>query len=398
MTLQTSTTNRHAGGICSRCNGNIMLKGDEVACIQCGYIQYYIDQPTPLSGQPYAAPHQQHHRPHRSKHATLGTPLTVLTEAQAKTAFNTDQRAIQWLRNVRWPNGPACHYCNEPGAEPHDDDENENGPDPAAIEYYCPQCPRRYTLFSETPLLGSNIHPAAWLLGAWHLKARPELQEKPAALGRKLGISERAAKTVIQTFQQAAAENRELYETTREARRRPPARIECNNMNDTTTTTAAAPPAPCENDGFDDRPTGTPAPEAPQQEEPAPPPEPEPEAPERDLEPTATTPETEPKPQTATLERDPEPPTETPETEPEQLATTPEREPEPEPPFPEPSWPPHDATDWTMQECRADLVRKRDQLARRKQKLEAEIRDNEERISKLDEVARYIQEWKESRK
>ena len=52
MTLQ------HAGSVCPRCNGNVMLKIGELTCLQCGAISAYIDQPRPDSGLPYAAPPQ----------------------------------------------------------------------------------------------------------------------------------------------------------------------------------------------------------------------------------------------------------------------------------------------------------------------------------------------------
>ena len=383
MTLQPASA-RHAGAVCARCGGNMLPREDEIACIQCGHIQCYLDRPHPQLDQPYADPRDpfQREKPAIKHRICLG-----LTQAQAKAAFRTDHSTLQWIAAAKWPHGPACHHCGEPSAKPAGTEEEI-----AVNEHHCPVCPRRYTLLSETPLLGSSIKPACWLLGAWHLKSRPDLADNPPALGRKLNLGERAAKTIIQACRQAEDEGREIYLSKREAQRRLPPQGKADTMNDLTDTN----PAPLtEPDHLPDH-------------------DPEPETQDLDATPEAPTnhdqdthTETPDRPDTA-----PEPAPETtaePETAPEpeaQRETPPDPEPEPPPqtpPDPEPAyltphWPTQDATENTMQECRADLVRKRETLARKKQKLEVEIRDNEERISKLDEVARYIEEWKQSRK
>ena len=385
MTLQPAST-RHAGAVCARCGGNMLPREDEIACIQCGHIQCYLDRPHPQLDQPYADPRDpfQREKPAVKHRICLG-----MTQAQAKAAFRTNHSALQWIAAAKWPHGPACHHCGEPSAKPLGNEEEI-----AVNEHHCPACPRRYTLLSETPLLGSGIKAACWLLGTWHLKSRPDLADNPPALGRKLNLGERAAKTIIQAFRQAEDEGREIYLSKREAQRRLPPRTEADDMNDPTPTDPASIMGPDHTPYHDPEPEprdtdldATPEPPANHdQDNPAETPDrpdtaPEP-APERTAEPE-TAPEAEAQRETPP-DPEPEPPPQTP--------------PDPEPAYLTPPWPTQDATENTMQECRADLVRKREILARKKQKLEAEIRDNEERISKLDEVARYIEEWKQSRK
>lgn len=357
----------------------MLPREDEIACIQCGHIQCYLDRPYPQLDQPYADPRDpfQREKPAVKHRICLG-----MTQAQAKAAFRTDHSALLWVAAAKWPHGPACHHCGEPSAKPMGNED-----DIAVNEHHCPVCPRRYTLLSETPLLGSSITAACWLLGAWYLKSRPDLADNPLALGRKLNLGERAAKTIIQAFRQAEEEGREIYLSKREALRRQLPQALADATNDVTAIHPTSIMGPDLKTDHDPEPDATPEPpakhsqdtpaETPDNTEPEPAPQP-PAEPETALEPEAqreTTPDTEP---------EPEPPPQTP--------------PDPEPAYLTHPWPTRDATENTMQECRADLVRKRETLARKKQKLEAEIRDNEERISKLDEVARYIEEWKQSRK
>ena len=87
MTLRQPPAH-HAGLICSRCQGNILLNDDELACVQCGHIECYLDRPHPELDRPYAEPYSRD-KPERTNPGPA-PPAPVhfgLTPDQAEAVF-----------------------------------------------------------------------------------------------------------------------------------------------------------------------------------------------------------------------------------------------------------------------------------------------------------------------
>ena len=51
--MGTTTPTNHAGAVCQRCGGNVMLRDDMNTCVQCGEIAGYVDRPIPFEGCPF---------------------------------------------------------------------------------------------------------------------------------------------------------------------------------------------------------------------------------------------------------------------------------------------------------------------------------------------------------
>ena len=51
--MGTTTPTNHAGAVCQRCGGNVMLRDDMNTCVQCGEIAGYVDRPIPFKGCPF---------------------------------------------------------------------------------------------------------------------------------------------------------------------------------------------------------------------------------------------------------------------------------------------------------------------------------------------------------
>ena len=435
----TAAPPRHAGAVCPRCGGNIMMREDEAACVQCGHIAGYFDRPYPQSELPYAPPGQKEPAVPKEQQPREEPKPFGLTARQAEAVFMNDRKTALWLAETKWPRGPVCPWCGSYRCVQKSQD-SPTGDEYA--RYACADCRRQYSILSGTPMTNSRTRPGTWLMGAHKMTANPKLEEKPQTLARQIGTGESTAKKIIEATLEAKAEGREIYRTGKNAE--PPAagtaerpggkREKFRNAGTTRRMNADS------SERIDSDPLKRM--NAPMQEIPGAgnrkPDEAGPQGAEQEDEagPQGAEQEDEPKPQGAEQEDEPKPQAEEEKARPgngetagRQEEDRRERTPQPQAgpeksrgkagdsgketgdkrmkpeagPDEEPDqvqaapWENRQEPYWTIQECRSDLVKQRDELLRSREELDAEIREKETQIKRLDEAVNILKEWRTTR-
>lgn len=413
----TAAPPRHAGAICPRCGGNIMMREDEAACVQCGHIAGYFDRPYPQSELPYAPPGQKEPAIPKEQQPREEPKPFGLTDRQAEAVFMNDRKTALWLAETKWPRGPVCPWCGSYRCVQESQD-SPTGDEYA--RYACADCRRQYSILSGTPMTNSRARPGTWLLGAHKMTTNPKLEEKPQTLARQIGTGESTAKKIIEATREAKAEGREIYRTGRNAE--PPAAGTAERPDGTrekirnagTTRRMDADPlkrlnakpsermnAPMQEipDAGNSKPDEA-GPQGAEQED-----EPKPQAEEEKARPgegeTAGRQEDDrrgraPQPQAGPAKSNGK--TEDSGKETGDKRMTPEAGPDEERNQVQAApWENRQEPYWTIQECRADLVKQRDELLRSRDELDAEIREKETQIKRLDEAVNILKEWRTTR-
>ena len=423
----TAAPPNHAGAVCPRCGGNIIMREDEAACVQCGHIAGYFDRPYPQSELPYAPPGQKEPPIPKEQQPREEPKPFGLTARQAEAVFMNDRKTALWLAETKWPRGPVCPWC---GSYRCVQESQDSAIGDEYARYACDDCRRQYSILSGTPMTNSRTRPGTWLLGAHKMTANPKLEEKPQTLARQIGTGESTAKKIIEATLEAKAEGREIYRTGKNAE--PPAagtaerpggkREKVRNAGTPRRIDAGTPKRmDSETPGRTD---------APMQEIP--------DAGNRksgEAEPQGTGQENEAGPQGTRQEDEPEPQAEVEKAHPRKGETAGrqedrrERAPQPQAgpaksrgkeedsgketgdkrmtPEADPDeernqvqaapWEHRQEPYWTIQECRADMVKQREELLRNRDELEAEIREKETQIKRLDEAVNILKEWRTTR-
>ena len=413
----TAAPPNHAGAVCPRCGGNIIMREDEAACVQCGHIAGYFDRPYPQSELPYAPPGQKEPPIPKEQQPREEPKPFGLTARQAEAIFMNDRKTALWLAETKWPRGPVCPWC---GSYRCVQESQDSAIGDEYARYACADCRRQYSILSGTPMTNSRTRPGTWLLGAHKMTANPKLEEKPQTLARQIGTGESTAKKIIEATLEAKAEGREIYRTGKNAE--PPAtgtaertggkREKVRNAGTPRRMDAETPKRMnAETPGRMD---------APMQEIP--------DAGNRkpdEAGPQGTGQEDEPKPQAEVekahprkgetagrQEEDRREPAPQPQAGPAKSRgktedsgketgdkrMTPEADPDEERNQVQAApWEHRQEPYWAIQECRADLVKQREESLRNRDELEAEIREKETQIKRLDEAVNILKEWRTTR-
>ena len=417
------------------------MREDEAACVQCGHIAGYFDRPYPQSELPYAPPGQKEPPISKEQQPREEPKPFGLTARQAEAIFMNDRKTALWLAETKWPRGSVCPWC---GSYRCVQESRDSAIGDEYARYECADCRRQYSILSGTPMTNSRTRPGTWLLGAHKMTANPKLEEKPQTLARQIGTGESTAKKIIEATLEAKAEGREIYRTGRNAEppaagtaERPggkrekvrnagtpkrmdagtPKRMDAETLKRTNAETLKRTNAETPKRMDAETPKRM---DAPMQEFP--------DAGNRkpdEAGPQGTGQEDEPKPQAEVEKAHPRKG----ETEGRQEEDRRERAPQPQAgpaksrgkaedsgketgdkrmtPEPDPDeernqvqaapWENRQEPYWTIQECRADLVKQREELLRNRDELEAEIREKETQIKRLDEAVNILKEWRTTR-
>ena len=423
----TAAPPRHAGAVCPRCGGNIMMREDEAACVQCGHIAGYFDRTYPQSELPYAPPGQKEPAIPKEPATKEESKPFGLTDRQAEAVFMNDRKTALWLAETKWPRGPVCPWCGSYRCV-------QESPDSAIgdeyARYACIDCRRQYSILSGTPMTNSRTRPGTWLMGAHKMTANPKLEEKPQTLARQIGTGESTAKKIIEATRQAKAEGREIYRTGKNAE--PPAagtaerpcgkrekfrnagtsrRMNADSSERIDADSLKRMDAPMQEiPGAGNQKQDEAGPQGAEQED-----ESRPQGAEQEDEPEPLAEEEKARPgngetagrQEDRRERTPQPPAKPAKSrgkaedsgkETGDKRMTPEAGPDEEPNQVQAApWENRQEPYWTIQECRADLVKRRDELLRSRDELDAEIREKETQIKRLDEAVNILKEWRTTR-
>ena len=440
----TAAHPNHAGAVCPRCGGNIIMREDEAACVQCGHIAGYFDRPYPQSELPYAPPGQKEPPIPKEQQPREEPKPFGLTARQAEAIFMNDRKTALWLAETKWPRGPVCPWC---GSYRCVQESQDSAIGDEYARYACADCRRQYSILSGTPMTNTRTRPGTWLLGAHKMTANPKLEEKPQTLARQIGTGESTAKKIIEATLEAKAEGREIYRTGRNAE--PPAagtaerpggkrekvrnagtlkrmdagtakrmdagtlkRMDAETLGRMDVETPERMDAPMQEipDAGNRKPDEA-EPQGTRQEDEAGPQgtrqedEPKPQAEEEKAHPRKG--ETAGRQEEDRRERAPQPQAgpaksrgkaEDSGKETGDKRMTPEADPDEERYQVQAApWEHRQEPYWTIQECRADLVKQREELLRNRDELEAEIREKETQIKRLDEAVNILKEWRTTR-
>src|SRR5437879_8622931 len=121
-----------------------------------------------------------------------------------------DQKAADYLRQLRWPDGVTCPRCGSDAVEPRERCDN------GLQRFNCVHCAVRlgqqfamFTDWTSSIFEESKLRPVEWLLviGLWHLKlnatdiaAAADIQERTAQRCINLLGSSHGAQSEVDTF------------------------------------------------------------------------------------------------------------------------------------------------------------------------------------------------------
>ena len=107
----------------------------------------------------------------------LPTPVD-LTLDEIQSRFGTDEKARQYLEEIRWPNGVVCSHCkNADHKRIWEIKENPEKKIRAGL-YHCAECGKQFTVTVGTIFEDSHIPLRKWLV-AWYLLAVRKRESVP---------------------------------------------------------------------------------------------------------------------------------------------------------------------------------------------------------------------------
>src|SRR5438128_2429868 len=116
----------------------------------------------------------------------LPTPVD-LTLDEIQSRFGTDEKARQYLEEIRWPNGVVCPHCKN--ADHKRIWEIKENPDKKirAGLYHCAECDKQFTVTVGTIFEDSHIPLRKWLV-AWYLLCSSKKGISSLQIQRMLGL------------------------------------------------------------------------------------------------------------------------------------------------------------------------------------------------------------------
>jgi transposase-like protein len=116
----------------------------------------------------------------------LPTPVD-LTLDEIQSRFGTDEKARQYLEEIRWPNGVACPHCqNADHKRIWEIKPNEAAKIRAGL-YQCAECKKQFTVTVGTIFEDSHIPLRKWLV-AWYLLCSSKKGISSLQIQRMLGL------------------------------------------------------------------------------------------------------------------------------------------------------------------------------------------------------------------
>src|SRR5882762_741007 len=120
------------------------------------------------------------------KRSMLPTPVD-LTLDEIQSRFGTDEKARQYLEEIRWPNGVVCPHCkNADHKRIWEIKENPEKKIRAGL-YHCAECGKQFTVTVGTIFEDSHIPLRKWLV-AWYLLCSSKKGISSLQIQRMLGL------------------------------------------------------------------------------------------------------------------------------------------------------------------------------------------------------------------
>src|SRR6266536_3948643 len=116
----------------------------------------------------------------------LPTPVD-LTLDEIQSRFGTDERARQYLEEIRWPNGVVCPHCKNADQKRIWEIKENPAKKIRAGLYHCAECGKQFTVTVGTIFEDSHIPLRKWLV-AWYLLCSSKKGISSLQIQRMLGL------------------------------------------------------------------------------------------------------------------------------------------------------------------------------------------------------------------
>src|SRR5437660_12044059 len=116
----------------------------------------------------------------------LPTPVD-LTLDEIQSRFGTDEKARQYLEEIRWPNGVACPHCKNADPKRIWEIKENRAKKIRAGLYHCAACNKQFTVTVGTIFEDSHIPLRKWLV-AWYLLCSSKKGISSLQIQRMLGL------------------------------------------------------------------------------------------------------------------------------------------------------------------------------------------------------------------
>ena len=116
----------------------------------------------------------------------LPTPVD-LTLDEIQSRFGTDEKARQYLEEIRWPNGVVCPHCKNADQKRIWEIKSNEAAKIRAGLYQCAECKKQFTVTVGTIFEDSHIPLRKWLV-AWYLLCSSKKGISSLQIQRMLGL------------------------------------------------------------------------------------------------------------------------------------------------------------------------------------------------------------------
>lgn len=238
----------HAGMVCPKCQGNVMLRDDTLSCIQCSTVIEYRIKFMSDSNGPYAETSAQKiirrkttpgkdnkmgeeipaENPSQEAFATVEVstaqeasnpaeeaeelateapqgeerPPFGLTTEEAKQTLSSHLTTLQWLTEKRWPNGPSCINCNSTRLVTQ---KHTKPP-----KYSCQDCRTEFPVLHATPMANTRTDLNRWMAVAYALLQNPSQPEHSLAHANSTSVP--TVRKIRQALELSANAGLEMFE------------------------------------------------------------------------------------------------------------------------------------------------------------------------------------------
>ena len=133
------------------------------------------------------------------KHFRKGMSLIEVMDA-----FPDDATAERWFTEIRWPDGPSCHYCGSSNVQ--------SGTKHKSMPYRCreKECGKRFSVRTGTVMHASNLPYRTWAVAIYLLLTSLK-SVSSMKLHRDLDITQRSAWHLAHRIRKAFEENGGLF-------------------------------------------------------------------------------------------------------------------------------------------------------------------------------------------
>ena len=120
----------------------------------------------------------------------------TISIVQLMEMFNTEEKAVEWLEQVRWDGEPTCAHC---GCT-----DSISKPKSKPFTYWCKPCRKNFTVKTGTVMHSSKLDTRHWVVTLYYvLTARKGISS--LQLSKELGVQQKTAWYLLQRIREACS-------------------------------------------------------------------------------------------------------------------------------------------------------------------------------------------------